>query len=185
MKEQKKIKINMYIQMLLWICMGLALFILHDDAAGAYTTVLGLILLIQGFPQLILFIIERTRYLYSLLMLLSGFFTCIIGVVSIKVDDFNLLPIMIGMIILIHGGKEGLMMYYIKRQMFKNWRVLMALSYLTVAYALFLMILTLFYQNVSLLQVTGIAMIFDAIIEYAIFYIGDKREEIIIEKKLI
>lgn len=178
MKELQRVRLNMYIQMALWIVLGLALFILHDDGADMYCIALGIILLVQGLPQLILFIVERTRYMYSFIMLLSGFMTSILGVISITMEHVSLpyLPMIIGLAILIHGGKETLMLYYIKRKMFKNWKLLAALDFITVIAAVFLIVLTWMTKDVDL-RPTGIVMIFDAIIECVILYIGDTRDD--------
>lgn len=184
MKELQRVRLNMYIQTALWIVLGLALFILQDDGADFYCIVLGIVLLIQGLPQLVLFVIERTRYMYSFIMLLSGFLTSILGVISITMEHVALpyLPMIIGLAVLIHGGKETLMLYYIKHKMFKNWKLLAALDFITVIVGIALIALTWMTQDVDL-RPTGIVMIVDAIIECAILYIGDTRDDIPEEAK--
>lgn len=172
----RKNRINTIVQMTLWLIMGLVLFITNHATGNVYCTILGIVLLIQGFPQLIFFILERQRYLYSFMMLVFGFSTCIFGVLEIKtIHEAELwLPLIVSFVTLIHGFKELLMVFYIYKQDNPFWRYFLNLSIVTIAFAIIMIIYTWTSQGNNL-RLIGSVMIIDSMIEGCIWYIGEKK----------
>lgn len=174
----RKNRINTIVQMTLWLIMGLVLFITNHATGRVYCTVLGIVLIVQGFPQLIFFILERKRYLYSFMMLVFGFFTCIFGVLEIKtIEEAELwLPLIVSCMTLIHGFKEILMVFYIHRQTNPFWRYFLNLAIVTIAFAIIMIIYTMMSRGNDL-RLIGSVMIIDSMIEGCIWYIGEKKAD--------
>lgn len=173
----RKNRINTIIQMTLWLLMGSVLFITNHAKGNVYCSMLGIVLLIQGFPQLMFFILERKRYLYSFMMLIFGFFTCIFGVLEIKtIHEAELwMPLIISFVTLIHGFKELLMVFYICKQENPFWRYFLNLSIVTIAFATIMIFYTWTSQGNNL-RLVGSVMIIDSMIEGCIWYIGEKKD---------
>lgn len=173
----RKNRINTIFQMTVWLVMGLVLFITNHATGEVYCTLLGIVLIIQGFPQLLFFILERKRYLYSFMMLVFGFFTCIFGVLEIKtIQEAELwLPLIVSIMTLIHGCRELLMVFYIYKQDNPFWRYFLNLSIVTIAFATIMIFYTWMSQGNNL-RLIGSVMIIDAMIEGCIWYIGEKKD---------
>lgn len=104
----RKWKTNSFMQALLWALMGLVLIVLHNALAYSTCYILGVILLIQGVPQLFLFVAEEEKHIFSTIFLLTGILIAFLGIWSLtRPDEVQpQIPNVIALVTLLHGLKD-------------------------------------------------------------------------------
>lgn len=104
----RKWKTNSFVQALLWALMGLVMIILHNALKYSTCYVLGTILLIQGIPQLFLFVMEDEKHIFSTIFLLTGILIAFLGIWALtRPDEVQpQIPNVIAFVTLLHGLKD-------------------------------------------------------------------------------
>lgn len=104
----KKWRTNSFVQALLWAAMGLLLVIMHDSLAYSTCYILGIILLVQGVPQLFLFVVEEEKHIFSTIFLLTGILISFLGIwaLTCPFDVEPQIPNVIAFVTLLHGLKD-------------------------------------------------------------------------------
>lgn len=101
-------KTNSFVQALLWAAMGLVMIVLHNALHYSTCYVLGVILLIQGVPQLFLFVVEEEKHIFSTIFLLTGIAISFMGIWALTLPNEvqPQIPNVIAFVTLVHGLKD-------------------------------------------------------------------------------
>lgn len=104
----RKWRTNSFVQALLWAAMGLLLIVMHDALAYSTCYILGIILLIQGVPQLFLFVVEEEKHIFSTIFLLTGILIGFLGIWALTCPSEvePQIPNVIAFVTLFHGLKD-------------------------------------------------------------------------------
>lgn len=103
-----KWRTNSFIAALLWAVMGLVLIFIQDNIQYSTCYILGIILLVQGVPQLFLFIVEEEKHIFSTISLFTGIIISFLGIWTLTLPNeaqFEI-PNVIATVTLIHGIKD-------------------------------------------------------------------------------
>lgn len=160
----KKLKWNGLMQSVIWGCMGIAFVLLYPVSPQMTSIIGGCMLLIQGLPQLYLFIQEDERFIYSLLALIACIIICFLGVWLITKPQVvhDVVPAVFAFVILLRGISDVLIYVRLKRMNFSKSYVALVICALKILCAAILM--TQFeITHFIMYSLTALVMVLDGI----------------------
>lgn len=103
-----KWRTNSFVAALLWAVMGMVLIVIQDNIQYTTCYLLGIVLLVQGVPQLFLFIVEEEKHVFSTISLLTGIIISFLGIWALTLPNEaqKEIPNVIATVTLIHGFKD-------------------------------------------------------------------------------
>ena len=130
----KNLKANYTLSAILCVVIGLVLIIWPGTSTQLVCMVLGSVLLLYGLVQLALYLFARERTLYLQGMLVLGIIFSVLGVWILLKPEIVIatVPIIIGIIIVIHGIHNITQAVNLSRMNYGNWWVALLFGILTV-----------------------------------------------------
>ncbi len=187
MKELfKKVRIAAYLSAVLTIALGVVLIAWPMEVTGLICRILGAILVVMGAVYIFGYVMEGR----SILTVTGGLLFLLLGVWIIITPEsiVALVPIVIGVILLVHSLKDFQMASEAKKCGSERWMILFLLALLNCAFGVICICDSFGVISVAV-RVLGIALVYDGIsnmlIIYhtamAIKYAADKLEPIDVE----
>ena len=130
----KNLKANYTLSAILCVVIGLVLIIWPGTSTQLVCMVLGSVLLLYGLVQLALYLFARERTLYLQGMLVLGIIFSVLGVWILLKPEIVIatVPIIIGIIIVIHGIHNITQAVNLSRMNYDNWWIALLFGILTV-----------------------------------------------------
>lgn len=131
----KNLKANYTLSAIICVVIGLVLIIWPGTSTQLVCMVLGSVLLLYGLIQLALYLFARERTLYLQGMLVLGIIFCVLGVWILLKPEIVIatVPIIIGIIIVVHGLHKISQAISLNKMGYDNWWVALLFGILTVA----------------------------------------------------
>lgn len=131
----KNLKANYTLSAIICVVIGLVLIIWPGTSTQLVCMVLGSVLLLYGLIQLALYLFARERTLYLQGMLVLGIIFCVLGVWILLKPEIVIatVPIIIGIIIVVHGIHKVSQAISLNKMGYDNWWVAPLFGILTVA----------------------------------------------------
>lgn len=135
-----KIKWNGLLQSTMWLISGILMLAVFPQAPIAVTYTVGFMLLIQGIGQLLLFIQEDERFIFSLLSLLHCICASFTGVWALTKtgDVVSSMYMILAFITLLHGVEDILISYRLRKLRFNKWWIAAIFTTIAIAFSLLL-----------------------------------------------
>lgn len=130
----KNLKANYTLSAILCVVIGLVLIIWPGTSTQLVCMVLGSVLLLYGLVQLALYLFAKERTLYLQGMLVLGIIFSVLGIWILLKPEIVIatVPIIIGIIIVIHGIHKITQAVNLSRMNYDNWWVALLFGILTV-----------------------------------------------------
>ncbi|MGN0376185.1 MAG: HdeD family acid-resistance protein [Suilimivivens sp.] len=130
----KNLKANYTLSAIICVIIGIVLIIWPGTSTQVVCMVLGGILLVYGIIQIILYLLARERTLYLQGMLILGIIFSVLGAwILLKPEGIiATVPIIIGIIIIIHGLHNAIQAVDLKKLGYENWWAALFFGILTI-----------------------------------------------------
>ncbi|MCM1040786.1 MAG: DUF308 domain-containing protein [Ruminococcus sp.] len=160
----KKIKTNVIASALLCIALGIVLVIWPDMSIQITCMAIGIVLILNGISRLINFIFKRDGSLFSQMNLVMGIIITVIGIWIILQPEkvIAMIPILVGIIIIIHGVNNLQQAVNLCQSHYDKWWVALILGLLTIAFGI-LLICNPFGAIETLVMFIGLFLIYDGV----------------------
>lgn len=160
----KKIKTNVMASALLCVALGIVLVIWPDMSTQIACMAIGAVLILTGISRLINFIFKRDGSLFSQMNLVMGIIITVIGVWIVVQPEkvIAMIPILVGIIIIIHGVNNLQQAVNLCQNRYDKWWVALILGLLTVAFGI-LLICNPFEAIDTLVMFIGVFLIYDGV----------------------
>ena len=172
----KKLKWNGLTQSVLWGCMGIAFILLYPVSPQMTSIIGGCMLLIQGLPQLYLFIQEDERFIYSLMALIACIIVCFLGVWLITKPEVihDIVPAVFSFVVLLRGLSDALIYIRLKGFNFSKSYIALFICVVKILFAVILM--TQFeFAHFIMYSLTALAMVLDGISDAWLWMVLEKK----------
>jgi uncharacterized membrane protein HdeD (DUF308 family) len=158
----KKIKANVVISSLLCAALGVVLLVYPGDSMRLVGIAVGVVLILTGIVKVFDFLINRDGTLYLQLNLIFGIVLAVVGVWIITQPEkvMSIIPIIIGIIITIHGISKLRQAIELCQDHYEKWWVALLLGILTAGLGI-LLIFRPFEALETVVQVIGAFLIYD------------------------
>ncbi|MDD6812130.1 MAG: DUF308 domain-containing protein [Lachnospiraceae bacterium] len=158
----KKIKANVVVSAFLCIALGVVLIVWPGMSVQIACRAIGVVLIIMGVSRLLQFIFYRDGSLFSQINLIFGIVITIIGVWIVLQPEkiIALIPILMGIIIVIHGINNLQQAVKLCQDKYDKWWIALILALVTAGLGIVL-ICNPFEAVETLVRVIGIFLVYD------------------------
>lgn len=160
----KNLKANELISAIICLIIGAVLIIWPGTSVRVVCMVVGGALFLYGAIQIILYLVSSERTVYQQGMLIFGIVLAVLGVVILLKPDsvIQLIPIIMGIIIAIHGLHNAVQAVDLKKMDYANWWVAFLLGVATIALGCFLVFKPFDAIN-TVIRIIGAFLIYDGL----------------------
>lgn len=162
MKETlKRIKADMVVSAILCVVLGVVLLVWSEETIGIICRTLAVILMVLGVVQLVSFFLNRVdsafHVAFGLIELLVGLW------IFLKPESIvSLIPIVIGVILLIHGASDLKTAFETKRNGYSKWWSIMLMAAVSIICGVTCIFFA--FQVVNwVMKFIGVALIYDGV----------------------
>ena len=160
----KKIKTNVVVSSALCVILGLVLVFRPGLSMRIVCTAVGVVLILSGIMRMIDYFTARDGSLYSQANLIFGIVLAVVGVwIVMKPDNvMAVIPIIVGIVIVIHGLHNLQQAIELWRDKYERWWVALILGLLTVGFGV-LLICRPFAAIDTVVMLIGFFLIYDGL----------------------
>ncbi len=131
----KSLKVNYSLSALICVILGIVLLVWPGQSTQVVCMILGIVLGGFGIIQIILYLATQEKTMVSHSMMMLGIVLAVIGGwIVLKPDTIiKAIPMIVGILIVIHGLHNAVQAIDLKKMQYDNWWVALLLSLLTIA----------------------------------------------------
>ncbi|MCX4322021.1 MAG: DUF308 domain-containing protein [Lachnospiraceae bacterium] len=160
----KKIKTNVVVSSALCVILGLVLVLRPGMSMRIVCTAVGVVLIVSGVMRMIAYFTARDGSLYSQANLIFGIVLAVVGVWIVMKPDkvMAIIPIIVGIVIAIHGLHNLQQAAELWRDKYDRWWVALILGVLTVGFGV-LLVCRPFAAIDTVVMLIGFFLIYDGL----------------------
>ncbi len=160
----KKWKTNVVISSLLCVALGLVLLLWPDLSMRIVCTAVGVVLILSGAVRVVSYFFDRDGSMYSQINLIFGIVVAAVGIWIVVSPEYvlALIPIIVGVIIALHGLQNIKQAAALRRDKYDKWWVALILGILTAGFGV-LLICRPFAAVDTMVMLVGIFLIYDGL----------------------
>ncbi len=180
----KSLKVNYSLSAVICVILGIVLLVWPGQSTQVVCMVLGIVLGGFGLIQIILYLATKEKTMISHSMMMLGVVLAVIGgwIVLKPETIIKAVPMIIGILIVIHGLHNAVQAIDLKKMQYDNWWVALLLSLLTVALGVVL-ICNPFTIVDTVVRIIGAFLVYDGLSDMwilsRVFKTKKNREKII------
>lgn len=131
----KSLKVNYSLSALICVILGIVLLVWPGQSTQVVCMILGIVLGGFGIIQIILYLATQEKTMVSHSMMMLGSVLAVIGgwIVLKPETIIKAIPMIVGILIVIHGLHNAVQAIDLKKMQYDNWWVALLLSLLTIA----------------------------------------------------
>lgn len=131
----KSLKVNDSLSAVICVILGIVLLVWPGQSTQVVCMILGIVLGGFGIIQIILYLATQEKTMVSHSMMMLGIVLAVIGGwIVLKPDTIiKAIPMIVGILIVIHGLHNAVQAVDLKKMQYDNWWVALLLSLLTIA----------------------------------------------------
>lgn len=131
----KSLKVNYSLSALICVILGIVLLVWPGQSTQVVCMILGIVLGGFGIIQIILYLATQEKTMVSHSMMMLGIVLAVIGgwIVLKPETIIKAIPMIVGILIVIHGLHNAVQAIDLKKMQYDNWWVALLLSLLTIA----------------------------------------------------
>lgn len=163
-KILRRMKSNVVVSSILCLVLGLVLLLWPGLTMRIVCTTVGAVLIVSGVVRIIAYFTARDGSMYSQLNLVFGIILAAVGVWIVMSPEkvLALIPIIMGIIIALHGLHNIRQAILLSRDKYNNWWVALLLGILTVGFGV-LLVCRPFAAVDTMVMLIGIFLIYDGL----------------------
>lgn len=160
----KKIKTNVVVSSVLCVILGLILVLRPGLSMRIVCTAVGVVLIVSGVMRMIAYFTARDGSLYSQANLIFGIVLTVVGIWIVMKPDkvMAIIPIIVGIVIAIHGLHNLQQALELWRGKYDRWWVALILGVLTVGFGV-LLVCRPFAAIDTVVMLIGFFLIYDGL----------------------
>jgi conserved hypothetical protein len=180
----KSLKVNYSLSAVICVILGIVLLVWPGQSTQVACMVLGIVLGGFGLIQIILYLATKEKTMVSHSMMMLGVVLAVIGgwIVLKPETIIKAVPMIVGILIVIHGFHNAVQAIDLKKMQYDNWWVALLLSLLTVALGVVL-ICNPFTIVDTVVRIIGAFLVYDGLSDMwilsRVFKTKKNREKII------
>ena len=180
----KSLKVNYSLSAVICVILGIVLLVWPGQSTQVVCMVLGIVLGGFGLIQIILYLATKEKTMASHSMMMLGVVLAVIGgwIVLKPETIIKAVPMIVGILIVIHGFHNAVQAIDLKKMQYDNWWVALLLSLLTVALGVVL-ICNPFTIVDTVVRIIGAFLVYDGLSDMwilsRVFKTKKNREKII------
>lgn len=180
----KSLKVNYSLSAVICVILGIVLLVWPGQSTQVVCMVLGIVLGGFGLIQIILYLATKEKTMVSHSMMMLGVVLAVIGgwIVLKPETIIKAVPMIVGILIVIHGFHNAVQAIDLKKMQYDNWWVALLLSLLTVALGIVL-ICNPFTIVDTVVRIIGAFLVYDGLSDMwilsRVFKTKKNREKII------
>ena len=180
----KSLKVNYSLSAVICVILGIVLLVWPGQSTQVVCMVLGIVLGGFGLIQIILYLATKEKTMVSHSMMMLGVVLAVIGgwIVLKPETIIKAVPMIVGILIMIHGFHNAVQAIDLKKMQYDNWWVALRLSLLTVALGVVL-ICNPFTIVDTVVRIIGAFLVYDGLSDMwilsRVFKTKKNRENII------
>lgn len=180
----KSLKVNYSLSAVICVILGIVLLVWPGQSTQVVCMVLGIVLGDFGLIQIILYLATKEKTMVSHSMMMLGVVLAVIGgwIVLKPETIIKAVPMIVGILIVIHGFHNAVQAIDLKKMQYDNWWVALLLSLLTVALGVVL-ICNPFTIVDTVVRIIGAFLVYDGLSDMwilsRVFKTKKNREKII------
>ena len=180
----KSLKVNYSLSAVICVILGIVLLVWPGQSTNVVCMVLGIVLGGFGLIQIILYLATKEKTMVSHSMMMLGVVLAVIGgwIVLKPETIIKAVPMIVGILIMIHGFHNAVQAIDLKKMQYDNWWVALLLSLLTVALGVVL-ICNPFTIVDTVVRIIGAFLVYDGLSDMwilsRVFKTKKNRENII------
>lgn len=180
----KSLKVNYSLSAVICVILGIVLLVWPGQSTQVVCMVLGIVLGGFGLIQIILYLATKEKTMVSHSMMMLGVVLAVIGgwIVLKPETIIKAVPMIVGILIVIHGFHNAVQAIGLKKMQYDNWWVALLLSLLTVALGVVL-ICNPFTIVDTVVRIIGAFLVYDGLSDMwilsRVFKTKKNREKII------
>ena len=180
----KSLKVNYSLSAVICVILGIVLLVWPGQSTQVVCMVLGIVLGGFGLIQIILYLATKEKTMVSHSMMMLGVVLAVIcGWIVLKPETIiKAVPMIVGILIVIHGFHNAVQAIDLKKMQYDNWWVALLLSLLTVALGVVL-ICNPFTIVDTVVRIIGAFLVYDGLSDMwilsRVFKTKKNRENII------
>ena len=180
----KSLKVNYSLSAVICVILGIVLLVWPGQSTQVVCMVLGIVLGGFGLIQIILYLATKEKTMVSHSMMMLGVVLAVIGgwIVLKPETIIQAVPMIVGILIVIHGFHNAVQAIDLKKMQYDNWWVALLLSLLTVALGVVL-ICNPFTIVDTVVRIIGAFLVYDGLSDMwilsRVFKTKKNREKII------
>lgn len=180
----KSLKVNYSLSAVICVILGIVLLVWPGQSTQVVCMVLGIVLGGFGLIQIILYLATKEKTMISHSMMMLGVVLAVIGgwIVLKPETIIKAVPMIVGILIVIHGLHNAVQAIDLKKMQYDNWWVALLLSLLTVALGVVL-ICNPFTVVDTVVRIIGAFLVYDGLSDMwilsRVFKTKKNREKII------
>lgn len=180
----KSLKVNYSLSAVICVILGIVLLVWPGQSTQVVCMVLGIVLGGFGLIQIILYLATKEKTMVSNSMMMLGVVLAVIGgwIVLKPETIIKAVPMIVGILIVIHGFHNAVQAIDLKKMQYDNWWVALLLSLLTVALGVVL-ICNPFTIVDTVVRIIGAFLVYDGLSDMwilsRVFKTKKNREKII------
>ena len=180
----KSLKVNDSLSAVICVILGIVLLVWPGQSTQVVCMVLGIVLGGFGLIQIILYLATKEKTMVSHSMMMLGVVLAVIGgwIVLKPETIIKAVPMIVGILIVIHGFHNAVQAIDLKKMQYDNWWVALLLSLLTVALGVVL-ICNPFTIVDTVVRIIGAFLVYDGLSDMwilsRVFKTKKNREKII------
>ena len=184
MNHIKSLKVNYSLSAVICVILGIVLLVWPGQSTQVVCMVLGIVLGGFGLIQIILYLATKEKTMVSHSMMMLGVVLAVIGgwIVLKPETIIKAVPMIVGILIVIHGFHNAVQAIDLKKMQYDNWWVALLLSLLTVALGVVL-ICNPFTIVDTVVRIIGAFLVYDGLSDMwilsRVFKTKKNREKII------
>ncbi len=160
----KKFKTNVVVSSVLCVILGLVLVLRPGLSMRIVCTAVGVVLIVSGVMRMIAYFTTRDGSLYSQANLIFGIVLTVVGIWIVMKPDkvMAIIPIIVGIVIAIHGLHNLQQALELWRDKYDRWWVALILGVLTVGFGV-LLVCRPFAAIDTVVMLIGFFLIYDGL----------------------
>ena len=180
----KSLKVNYSLSAVICVILGIVLLVWPGQSTQVVCMVLGIVLGGFGLIQIILYLATKEKTMVAHSMMMLGVVLAVIGgwIVLKPETIIKAVPMIVGILIVIHGFHNAVQAIDLKKMQYDNWWVALLLSLLTVALGVVL-ICNPFTIVDTVVRIIGAFLVYDGLSDMwilsRVFKTKKNREKII------
>lgn len=180
----KSLKVNYSLSAVICVILGIVLLVWPGQSTQVVCMVLGIVLGGFGLIQIILYLATKEKTMVSHSMMMLGVVLAVIGgwIVLKPETIIKAVPMIVGILIVIHGFHNAVQAIDLKKMQYDNWWVALLMSLLTVALGVVL-ICNPFTIVDTVVRIIGAFLVYDGLSDMwilsRVFKTKKNREKII------
>lgn len=180
----KSLKVNYSLSAVICVILGIVLLVWPGQSTQVVCMVLGIVLGGFGLIQIILYLATKEKTMVSHSMMMLGVVLAVIGgwIVLKPETIIKAVPMIVGILIVIHGFHNAVQAIDLKKMQYDNWWVALLLSLLTAALGVVL-ICNPFTIVDTVVRIIGAFLVYDGLSDMwilsRVFKTKKNREKII------